>query len=81
VLAAAPSFVYESYKERHDESYVRDDDDQHAGGDQGAPPYSIELETPVLPNSLARASPDKKTGSYTFKENQPTEMKQNFANV
>jgi fatty acid synthase subunit alpha len=45
-----------------------------------APPYSIELETPVLLNSLARASPDK-TGSYTFKENQPTEMKQNLANV
>jgi hypothetical protein len=27
-----------------------------------APPYSIGLETPVLLNSLARASPDKKTG-------------------
>jgi hypothetical protein len=35
----------------------------------------------VLLNSLARASPDKKTGSYTFKESQPTEMKQNLANV
>jgi len=46
-----------------------------------APPYSIELETPVLLNSLARASPDKKTGSYTFKGNQPTEMKPNLANV
>jgi fatty acid synthase subunit alpha len=46
-----------------------------------APPYSIDLETPVLLNSLARASPDKKTGSYTFKENQPTEMKENLANV
>jgi hypothetical protein len=30
---------------------------------------------------LARVSPDKKAGSYTFKENQPTGMKQNFANV
>jgi len=46
-----------------------------------APPYTTELETPVLLNSLARASPDKKTGSYTFKENQPTEVKPDFANV
>jgi hypothetical protein len=35
----------------------------------------------VLLNSLACASPDKKTGSYTFKGNQPTKMKQNLANV
>jgi fatty acid synthase subunit alpha, fungi type len=46
-----------------------------------APPYSIELETRVLLNSLVRASPDKKTGSHTFKKSQPTEMKQNLANV
>jgi fatty acid synthase subunit alpha, fungi type len=46
-----------------------------------APPYTIELETPVLLNSLARASPDEKTGSYTFKENQPTEVRPNLANV
>jgi fatty acid synthase subunit alpha len=46
-----------------------------------APPYSIELETPVLLNSLARASPNKKNGSYTFKEDQPTEVKPNLANV
>lgn len=46
-----------------------------------APPYTVELETPVLLNSLARASPDKKTGSYTFKEGQPTEVKPNLANV
>jgi fatty acid synthase subunit alpha len=46
-----------------------------------APPYTTELETPVLLNSLARASPDEKTGSYTFKENQPTEVKPDFANV
>jgi len=46
-----------------------------------APPYPIEIETPVLLNSLARASPDKKTGSYTFKETQPTEAKPNLANV
>jgi hypothetical protein len=52
----------------------------HAGEDKGGPPYSIELETPVLLNSLARASPDKKTGSYTVKENRPTEMN-GFADV
>jgi hypothetical protein len=46
-----------------------------------APPYTVELETPVLLNSLARASPDKKTGSYTFKQSQPTEVKPNLANV
>jgi hypothetical protein len=34
----------------------------------------------VLLYSLAHASPDK-TGSYTFKENQPTKMKQNLANI
>lgn len=45
-----------------------------------APPYTIELETPVLLNSLARASPDK-TGSYSFKEKQPTEVKPNIANI
>lgn len=31
-----------------------------------APPYSSELEVPVLLNSLARASLDEKTGSYVF---------------
>jgi fatty acid synthase subunit alpha, fungi type len=46
-----------------------------------APPYTVELETPVLLNSLARASLDEKTGSYTFKKNQPTEMTPNLANV
>ncbi len=44
------------------------------------PPYSIEFETPVL-DSLARALHDKKTGNYTFKENQQTETKPNLANV
>jgi hypothetical protein len=46
-----------------------------------APPYSIEVKAPVLLNSLASALPDKKTGSYAFKENQPTGMKQGFANI
>jgi fatty acid synthase subunit alpha, fungi type len=88
VLAAAPPSVYESYKVRHDKRYLKS---YKAMSEmmttntlvkiKEAPPYSIGLETPMLLNSLARASPDKKTGSYTFKENQPTEIKQNLANV
>ena len=88
MLAAAPPSVYESYKVRHDERYLKS---YKAMSEmmttnmlvkiKEAPSYSTELETPVLLNSLARASPDKKTGSYTFKENQPTKMKQNLANV
>jgi fatty acid synthase subunit alpha, fungi type/fatty acid synthase subunit beta, fungi type len=88
VLAAAPSSVYESYGVRHKERYLKS---YKAMSEmmitntlvkiKEAPPYPIELETPVLLNSLARASPDKKTGSYTFKENQPTEVEQNLANV
>jgi len=80
--------VYESYNVRNKERYLKS---YKAMSEmmtanklvkiKEAPPYSIELESPVLLNSLARASPDKKTGSYTFKENQPTEMKQNLANV
>jgi fatty acid synthase subunit alpha, fungi type len=88
VLAAAPPSLYESYKARHKERYLKS---YKAMSEmmttnmlvkiKEAPPYTTELETPVLLNSLARASPDKKTGSYTFKENQPTEVKQNVANV
>jgi hypothetical protein len=62
------------------QSYVRASD-QHDGEDQGGPPYSIELETPMLLNSLAHTSPDKKTGGYMFKKNLPAEMKQNLVNV
>jgi hypothetical protein len=35
------------------------------------PPYSEDLEVPVLLNSLARTTPDK-TGSYSFTKNLPT---------
>jgi fatty acid synthase subunit alpha, fungi type len=76
VLAAAPLSVYESYKVWHEERYLKS---YKAMSEmmttdtlvkiKEPPPYSIELETPVLLNSLAHASPDKKTGSYTFKEN------------
>ena len=73
LLAALEPAVYEAYKvqNRHrqrlcykamsemmiNNSLVRVKD---------APPYSKELEGPVLLNSLARASYDSKTGSYAF---------------
>ena len=44
-------------------------------------PYSAELERPVLLNSLARASFDKKTGSYSYAKKQPTSLVQDRANV
>ena len=88
MLAAAPPSLYNSYNVRHKERYLKS---YKAMSEmmttnslvkiKEAPPYTTELETPVLLNSLARASPDKKTGSYTFRENQPAEVKQNFANV
>src|SRR6266478_3607168 len=86
VLSAAPPSVSELYKVRHTERYLKSykamsADGQHADEDQEGPPYLIELVTPVLLNSLARASPGKNTVSYTFKENQPTKMKPNLANV
>lgn len=88
VLAAAPPSLYQSYKIRHKERYLKS---YKAMSEmmttnalvkiKEAPPYSVEIETPVLLNSLARASPDKKNGSYTFKETQPTEVKPDIANV
>ena len=41
----------------------------------------IELVILVLLNPLVCPLPDKNTVSYTFKENQQTEMKPNLANV
>ena len=89
MLIATPLYVYESHKERHEERYLKS-----YGALSGvmmintlvkikeAPAsYSIELETPVLLHCLACASPDRKTGSYAFTQNQPMKMKQNPANV
>jgi fatty acid synthase subunit alpha, fungi type len=83
-----PPSVYESYKVRHKERYLKS---YKAMSEmmttnalvkiKEAPPYTIELETPVLLNSLARTSLDEKTGSYTFKEKQQTEWRPNLANV
>jgi len=44
------------------------------------PPYSPELETPVLLNSLARATLDK-TGNYSFPSKLPTSLPTDLANV
>ncbi|KAJ7762020.1 fatty acid synthase [Mycena maculata] len=46
-----------------------------------APPYSLELEAPVLLNSLARASLDAKTGSYTFKAGLASKLPVDTTNV
>ncbi|KAA1467738.1 fatty acid synthase [Dentipellis sp. KUC8613] len=46
-----------------------------------APPYTKELEGPVLLNSLARTTLDKKTNSYSFTEKLQTEFKPDLANV
>lgn len=88
VLAAAPPSLYQSYKIRHKERHLKS---YKAMSEmmttnalvkiKEAPPYSVEIETPVLLNSLARASPDKKNGSYTFKVTQPTEVTPDIANV
>jgi fatty acid synthase subunit alpha len=46
-----------------------------------APPYSPELEVPVLMNSMARASLDMKTNSYAFTGKLETKPKLDIANV
>ncbi|EIN09976.1 fatty acid synthase [Punctularia strigosozonata HHB-11173 SS5] len=46
-----------------------------------APPYTKELEAPVLLNPLARASLDPKTGSYVFPAKLQKEPKYDTANV
>jgi len=45
------------------------------------PPYSLDIEDKVLLNSMARATPDPKTGSYTFKPKQTMEVPLDTANV
>lgn len=45
------------------------------------PPYSKELEGPVLLNSLARASYDTKTGSYAFPSKLNTKAALDVSNV
>lgn len=46
-----------------------------------SPPYSKELEGPVLLNSRARATFDAKTGSYAFTKKQASEPALDIANA
>ena len=46
-----------------------------------APPYTKELEAPVLLNPLARASYNPKTGSYEFTSKLETKPQLDIANV
>ncbi|KAI5122922.1 hypothetical protein M0805_007600 [Coniferiporia weirii] len=46
-----------------------------------APPYSAELEVPVLLNSLARTTLDEKTGSYSFPKKLVTKAAYDVANL
>jgi fatty acid synthase subunit alpha, fungi type len=87
VLSTVPPTVYKSYKVWHEGRYLKS---YKAMSKMMTTNTMVKIkeapriqlsETPVLLNSLARASPDKRTGSYTFKENQPTEMKQNLMNI
>ena len=73
LFGAPDPSVYVSYKakniRRPRSAYkaMSDDDYQSPRQDQvDAPPYTPELEVPVLINSLAHATLDPKTGSYSF---------------
>lgn len=46
-----------------------------------APPYTPELEVPVLMNSMARATFDVKTGSYSFPKKLANEVEVDNANA
>lgn len=46
-----------------------------------APPYTPDMEGKVLLNSLARATLDPKTGSYSFKAKLETQVPHDVANV
>ena len=46
-----------------------------------APPYSAELEVPVLLNSMARATFDQKTGSYSFPKKLTTKYSYDVSNA
>lgn len=46
-----------------------------------APPYTKDLEVPVLMNSMARATLDPKSGNYVFSKKLSTKPDYNMANV
>ncbi|KAJ7502466.1 putative fatty-acid synthase complex protein [Mycena galericulata] len=87
-LATLERSYYDAYKERH---AVRALQSYKSMSEmmikntlvkiEEAPPYSPEVEAPVLLNSLARASLDPKTGSYTFKAGLPSKISADTTNV
>jgi len=87
LFATLERSYYDAYKERH---AVRALQSYKAMSDmmiqntlvkiKEHPPYSLDLEAPVLLNSLARASLDPKTGSYSFKA-PPSKIPMDTANV
>lgn len=46
-----------------------------------APPYTKDLEVPVLMNSMARATLDQKSGNYVFSKKLSLKPDYNMANV
>lgn len=45
------------------------------------PPYSLDIEDAILTNSMARTTPDAKTGSYSYTAEQPSSAPEDSANV
>ena len=88
LFAALEPSVYEAYKvknrHRHRLCYKAMSEMMTSNNlvrVKDAPPYSKELEGPVLLNSLARASYNPKTGSYEFAPKQTTKLAVDTSNV
>ncbi|KAJ7285205.1 fatty acid synthase [Mycena rebaudengoi] len=88
LFATLESSYYEAYKQRHSiralQSYKAMSEMMIKNSlvkIKEAPPYTPDLEAPVLLNSLARASLDPKTGSYTFKAGLPSQIPMDTTNV
>ncbi|KAJ7227399.1 fatty acid synthase [Mycena pura] len=87
LFAALERSHYESYKERHAvralQSYKSMSDMMIKNSlvkVKETPPYSPDLEAPVLLNPLARTTLDIKTGSYMYKD-VPSKIPMDTANV
>lgn len=88
LLAALEPSVYEAYKikNRHRQRLCYKAMSEMMTSNnlvkvKDAPPYSKDLEAPVLLNPLARASYNPKTGSYEFTAKLETKPKVDVANV
>ncbi|TFY76669.1 hypothetical protein EWM64_g7343 [Hericium alpestre] len=88
LFAALQPSQYESYKERNRVRYLQSYKAMTEMMTTNSlvkiketPPYSKELEGPVLLNSLARVTLDEKTNSYSFTGKLPTESKPDIANA